>query len=216
MYNLCIIPARANSKRLKNKNILPLGSKFLIEWTIDFAKKISNKNFILLSTDSKRMLAIAKKNNILCPFLRPKYLSADHAKSADVCIHAIKWYEKKFKKKIKTIILLQPTSPFRLLSIYKKALKLYHQNFLPTFTVTQKKTKFLDKFSKDKVRFLYRTTLEANGNLYMISAKDLKKNKSFFSSVNNIVEIKENKKECLDIDTIYDYLKAKKILKKNL
>ena len=39
MNNLIIIPARKNSVRLKNKNILKIKNKTLIEHTIIFAKK---------------------------------------------------------------------------------------------------------------------------------------------------------------------------------
>ena len=51
------ITARKDSKRLKNKNILKLGSKKLVERTINFAKKLVTNNCIFLSTDSE----IAKK-----------------------------------------------------------------------------------------------------------------------------------------------------------
>ena len=47
--NLVIIPARKNSKRIKDKNLLKLGKKNLVEITIDFALKISDKNSIYLS-----------------------------------------------------------------------------------------------------------------------------------------------------------------------
>ena len=39
MKILAVITARAGSKRLPNKNILPLSGKPLIAWTIDEAKK---------------------------------------------------------------------------------------------------------------------------------------------------------------------------------
>jgi len=51
---LIIIPARKGSKRLKNKNVLKLGSKSLVEKTIIFAKKLVTKNQIILSSDSKK------------------------------------------------------------------------------------------------------------------------------------------------------------------
>jgi len=62
---LIIIPARKNSKRLKNKNLLKINNKSLIQRTIDEAKKIVPNKNILVSTDSKIILKIAKKNKII-------------------------------------------------------------------------------------------------------------------------------------------------------
>ena len=39
---LAIVLARKNSKRLKNKNILKLNKKKLIQWTFDFLNKKKN------------------------------------------------------------------------------------------------------------------------------------------------------------------------------
>ena len=69
--NLVIIPARKNSKRIKNKKLIKLGKKSLVEITLDFALKISDKNFIYLSTDSKKIRKIGEKYRIFCPGLRP-------------------------------------------------------------------------------------------------------------------------------------------------
>ena len=44
---LFIIPARKNSKGIKNKNFLKINKKYLIEYTFDKIKNISyNKKFI--------------------------------------------------------------------------------------------------------------------------------------------------------------------------
>ena len=58
--SLILILARKNSKRLKNKNIKKLNSKPLILWTINFAKKINRTNNILVSSDSLKIIKIAK------------------------------------------------------------------------------------------------------------------------------------------------------------
>ena len=52
MKILALIPARGGSKRLPNKNILPLGGKPLISWTIDAVKGTPEIVDILVSTDS--------------------------------------------------------------------------------------------------------------------------------------------------------------------
>ena len=50
---LALVLARKGSRRLKNKNVLKLGSKPLISWTLDNLKKISHLfDDILVSSDS--------------------------------------------------------------------------------------------------------------------------------------------------------------------
>ena len=68
----CLIPARAGSKRIKNKNTKSLYGKPLIEYSIDLAKKSKIFNEIFISTDSSRVIEIAKKKKIQAPFIRPK------------------------------------------------------------------------------------------------------------------------------------------------
>ena len=58
---LAVIPARKNSKSIKNKNIKLLFVKPLIYYTIDIAKKSKLINKIIVSSDSKKILSIAKK-----------------------------------------------------------------------------------------------------------------------------------------------------------
>jgi CMP-N-acetylneuraminic acid synthetase len=74
---LIIIPARAGSKGIKNKNIVSVKGKPLIEYTINFAKKLNLNTEILVSTDSSEIAEISRKLGALCPFLRPKSLSTD-------------------------------------------------------------------------------------------------------------------------------------------
>ena len=58
MSFLGIIPARAGSKSIKNKNIIKLKNKPLIYYTIKAAKKsILNDNFVV-STDDLKIIQI--------------------------------------------------------------------------------------------------------------------------------------------------------------
>ena len=75
----CIIAARGNSKRLKNKNILKVNGKSLIEIVIKNAIKSKIFDKIIVSTDSKKIAKIAKKSGAIVPFLRTKKLSSDKA-----------------------------------------------------------------------------------------------------------------------------------------
>ena len=58
---LIIIPARSNSKTIKDKNLLNVFNKPLIYYSIKIAKKIKdNKKIIFCSTDSKKIKKVAE------------------------------------------------------------------------------------------------------------------------------------------------------------
>jgi N-acylneuraminate cytidylyltransferase len=224
MRILALIPARGNSKRLPGKNIRLLGGKSLIVWSIEIAKNVSEICDILVSTDNQKIANISKKAGALVPWLRPKKLASDLAKSEDVVIHALDWYEKT-KGLIDGIILLQPTSPFREKSTIIKSIKLFKKFNKKTVIGVSKadskkywtgrsKTVYIKpllnhqtlKYEKEKNLYV------TNGSLYLTSPKNLRKNRSFYRQDCVPLFIKTYK-ESIDIDTKYDLLVAKEIIK---
>ena len=109
--NLILIPARKNSKSIKNKNIKIFCGKPLIYWTIKLALK-SNLGRVCVSTDCKKIQNYARSLGAESPFLRPKNISQDKTPSEPVIRHAINFY-KNNNINFKFFFLLQPTSPFR-------------------------------------------------------------------------------------------------------
>ena len=219
MKILVLILARGGSKRLPNKNILKLGRKHLINWSIDFAKKIPFVCDILVSTDSKKIGSIAKKRGALVPWLRPKKLSLDNSKSNDALLHAINWYEKKIQK-VDGILELQPTSPFRSLKTIKKGISIFKKNKYSSvisveqcrhnsdnlFRLTKRKHKSLKKLFK-KTENIFRT----NGNFALTSPSEFMKNKSFYNN-NTFPLVCRTAIESIDIDTKEDWKIAKKLV----
>ena len=51
---LAIIPARGNSKRIKNKNLIKFKKKTLVEHTLSEIKDIKKIDLIALTSDSKK------------------------------------------------------------------------------------------------------------------------------------------------------------------
>ena len=209
MNNLIIIPARKNSVRLKNKNILKIGNKTLIEHSIIFAKKISTNTNILVSTDSKKIRKISLEKKILCPWLRPKNLSTSKALTEDVVLHALNWFEKK-KKLVDFVILLQPTSPFRTKKTFFKCLDKAKKNPKSTVITFKKKKIKIYVAKKNKANLKSIQCIEPNGSIYIISAKKLKKQKFFYAG-DVKPQIVINQKENIDIDYKKDYMRAKKL-----
>jgi CMP-N,N'-diacetyllegionaminic acid synthase len=104
-----LITARGGSKGVPKKNLADLSGKPLLAWTIEAAKK-SRLDRIILSTDDMEIAQVGKLLGVEMPFLRPKSLASDSAKSIDVAIHAINELGLDNKD---SLMILQPTNPFR-------------------------------------------------------------------------------------------------------
>jgi len=124
MKNLVIIPARKGSSRIKNKNLSKVFKKPLIYWTINFAKKLKKKNFdIVVSSNCSEIKKICK-NEKISYLNRPRKISGGNISMHEVIFDTLK----KTRKEYKYLILLQPTSPLRKLSLIYKAIKILDKN----------------------------------------------------------------------------------------
>ncbi len=224
---LAIIPARGGSKRLKNKNILPLQGIPLISHTIQSAKDSKYIDEIVVTTDSKEILNISKRENI-STIKRPEKLAKDNSTTFDAVKHTINKY-KKINKSFDYIILLQPTSPLRTSKDINKSIKLlFKQNadavvsiaepsHSPLWSFKAKKNKKLDNIFKEKNKFKRSQDLDTyyslNGAIYICKTSLLLKNKSFLLN-NNIYGYEMCQKNSIDIDTIIDF-KLAEIIKDN-
>lgn len=113
MKILALIPARGDSKGIPNKNIQKIGGKYLIEYTINSAKRSKLIDKIIVSTDSKKIASISKKLGAEVPFLRPKKISIDKSPTIEVIKHTLGFLSNNQFYVPDIILLLQPTSPFR-------------------------------------------------------------------------------------------------------
>ena len=123
-----LIPARKNSKGIKNKNIIKLNNRELIYYTIQTAKKVKLVSEIVVSTDSKKIAKISKKYGASVPFLRPKKYSNDNSPDIDVFKHYISWLKESKKRIPEFIIHLRATTPFRSYKVINKAIDLIKSN----------------------------------------------------------------------------------------
>lgn len=122
---LALIPARGGSKGLPRKNVRLLAGKPLIAWTIEAALNCACFARVIVSTDDTEIADISKSYGAEAPFQRPLELAGDQAKSIDVAIQAIKWFEERGEY-FDLIALLQPTSPLRNTSDIQNALSLFN------------------------------------------------------------------------------------------
>ncbi len=184
---IAIILARSGSKRLKFKNIKIFNGKPLFIWSMVSAYKSKYIDKIYLSTDSKKINEIAKKNGFIINELRNKKLSLDQTSSADVIFDILG----KIKNKFDFFILLQPTSPLRLSRDIDYAIKKFvFKNCNSLISVNS---------SNNKV----------NGAIYIQKIKYFMKHKKF--KYKNTFFYKMSKERSIDIDTKKDFDKALKI-----
>tara|TARA_B100000795_G_C22772604_1_gene428545 strand:+ start:54 stop:641 length:588 start_codon:yes stop_codon:yes gene_type:complete len=126
---LVVIPARGNSKRLKNKNILPIKNIPMFLYVIKNIQKSKNNLRIVISSEDSKILKICEKNNIEY-IKRPKFLSKDNIEKQDVIIHATKYLAKKENFFPNTVISLQVNTPQVNHLDLDKAIKFFNSIFL--------------------------------------------------------------------------------------
>lgn len=107
MKILTIIPAKLDSKRLPKKNIQKIKNKTLVEYSIDYAKQSKYNPRIIISSESKIIENIARKNNVEFS-LRDKNMCGD-VEVVDVYIQLLNQLEEKFD----LVVCLQPDHPDR-------------------------------------------------------------------------------------------------------
>ena len=121
-----LIPAKKKSKRLKNKNLLKINNKTILEIAINESLRSKLISETYVSTNSKKIYNISIKANSKA-ILRSKKYSSNNAPSSDVIIDFINQLNLT-KKKNSYIVYLQPTSPLRNRKHIDKAIKSFLRN----------------------------------------------------------------------------------------
>lgn len=220
---LAIIPARSGSKGLVNKNIKPLCGKPLMAWSIEAALQSQYIDEVVVSTDSREYLEIAKKYGASTPFLRPHNLSLDTSTTFDSIYHTIEFYKNELNKTFDYIALLEPTSPLREAKDIDNAIRMLFENHKatsivgacktesqnPAFLITiNKDTNCIIGYSNKTFAPIRRQDIENiyffEGTIYISSTEALLKNKGYYHDKTMIYEVPKWKS--LEVDDIDDFL----------
>jgi len=132
-FYLAIIPARAGSKRVSNKNIRLFGGIPLIAHTIRAASNSKKIGRTVVSTDSEGIAKIAREWGGDVPFLRPPEIAGDTSPAIETIVHAVQVLEQGGQK-VNAVVLLQPTSPLRTATHIDAALELFESSNVDTVT----------------------------------------------------------------------------------
>lgn len=111
MKPLCVIPARLGSKRLAQKNVLPLGGRPLLEWTVEAALGSGLFDRVWVSTEDDGIAAIAEAAGAVA-HRRPDELAGDLVSASSVCIELLE-ARAAAGDPHDAVVCLQPSSPLR-------------------------------------------------------------------------------------------------------
>ena len=113
MNTYAIIPARSGSKGLPNKNITLIDKRPLIDYSIQFAKKLSSVDRVFCSTDSEEYADIAIKCGAEVPFLRSNESASDNAMEQDILLDLRAKFKLVDIAEPDFVVWLRPTFVFR-------------------------------------------------------------------------------------------------------
>ena len=214
---LAIIPARGNSQRIRNKNLIKLNKKPLIYWTIVSAIRSKYISKVCVTSDSKKILDYSKKFNVTT-ILRPKNLSGNIIMPD----HAIKHAYLKLKKEYDYIVMLQPTSPLRTYRDIDNSIDIILKNKSNSLFSSSIESRFIWKKNKityqpinydlkNRPRHQDVSFYFENGSIYISESKlFIQKTNRLGGKISTYVMPFE---KSIDIDNIEDLKEAEKIMK---
>ena len=223
---LAIVPARGNSKGIKNKNLKKIKGFSLVEHAGNILKRISWIDYSIISSDSDKIIKAAKKSNLECIFKRPKNISGDRIGDHAVIEHALKTVEKLKKNKIDIILLIQPTSPLRKVIHIKNVIKkIIDKKLDSVWTISKVDLKFhplkqltlqnniLSHYNEKGKSIIARQQLNntyyRNGVAYAVTRKLVLKNKNLIGNKSSGYLINTPQ---VSIDTLKDLKLANKLI----
>ena len=215
---ICFIPVRGGSKGIKNKNIKKLENKTLTDITIELALKSKLFKKIIVSSDSLKILNIAKKYKKIFFLRRSKKNSKDSSTTEEALIESLKKIDLDFEN----IIILQATSPLRKIHTVKKFLNYCISRDLKTCCTV---TKIDDPIALDgnyyspifqkkiRRRQLRKKFMYENGLIYFVKKKFFLQRKKIYPD-NNWSYFETNRYESIDINNYDDLIISRLIYKK--
>ena len=112
MKPLCVIPARRGSKRLPLKNILPLGGRPMLAYSVEAARESGVFDVVWVSTEDDQIARIAEEHGARV-HERPVDLAGDLVSATDVCIDVLQ-ARAAAGEAHDAVMCLQPSSPLRI------------------------------------------------------------------------------------------------------
>lgn len=222
MSCIVIIPARAGSKVIKNKNIQPINGLPLIAYNIRAAFKASKVERVIVSTDGDSIANIAKEHGAEI-VKRPEAISGDTASSESALLHALDELEKE-KPLPSYTCFAQCTSPLTMPEDFDNILAMIEGGKYDSVFAAARSHAFLwkidqkgharginhDETKQRQMRQNQPPQYQEIGALYVFKTEEFRKHKNRFFGRIGIYEMPASR--TLDIDDSKDMEKAAVLL----
>ena len=213
MNIVAVIPARAGSKAIPNKNIRSVNGHPMIYYAINNALKSRYITDVIVSTDSEEVKIIANQMGVACHWRRPK-LCEDSVALDAVIYDAVVSTDKDFDY----VITMQPTSPTLKVETLDAAIKYAIDTELDTLisAINAPHLSWREENGKkvpNYVKRLNRQFLPANYSetgAFVISKRNVVTENSRIGEKLDVYEVSEN--EAIDVDTFIDLYAVGEIL----
>lgn len=210
---LGVIPARGGSKRLPRKNIKLLDGKPLIEYTIRAASDARSLTDYVFTTDDQEIMKVAKSVGAESVVLRPKELATDHVRNSETMIHALEYMETTTGRIYHSVMLLQPTTPFRTSLHIDEAVKLYNEMNVDSLASVKGPFKKRDINLKYLKNNLLEDMVPSNNEYYIYNAAIYIIKKELLYNTNSFVSEFQcgypmDQISSIDIDNEFDFVVA--------
>lgn len=224
---LGVITARGGSKGIPGKNIKELGGKPLIAWTIEVAKQSKMISHLIVSTDDEEIADVCRQYGADVPFMRPAELAEDKTPHLPVMQHAIKFMEDKLGLVFDYVAILQPTSPFRSVEDVDETIELLDKEGADSavslveiednhpFKIKKLEGTKVLPYCVQEIEGTRRQDLpvayKRNGSIYAMKRDVMMVDNSLYGKT--IVGHVCPKERSIDLDNMFDWMKAEYMLK---
>ena len=188
---------------MPGKNIKMIYGHPLIAWTIMRARESERLDKIVVSTDSEKIVDVASRYGAEV-LMRPAELATDTASTQDVMVHALHAYP------ADTLVLLQPTSPFRSRGLIDRCIGEFKQGGFDSLA-----TGFMCDYKEYGKNTLPRQLIQGffydDGTVYVIKAENILNGDRYGTKIGRHYT---DRFENAEIDDEFDFWLLEEILKK--
>lgn len=216
MSAICIIPARGGSKRIPRKNVRDFLGKPILAYSIEAALGSGLFDEVMVSTDDGEIAGIARSSGASVPFMRSADTAGDMSTTADVLLEVLGRYAESGRS-FDVVCCVYATAPFVTPGRIREAFGLLGEGIASVVSATPFSFPpqrglalggdgsvrwWMPEYANERSQDLL-TIYHDAGQLYLVRARDLARERSLICSPCAMLELPES--EVQDIDNESDW-----------